>query len=189
MKICDHPKLLHGEKTEECLVDLIKCDKFESAKLDVLMAITKRVIKTGHRTLIFAESKKILDMISQLLTINSIKHFQIDGSVSCPEDRRRFIEDFNRDESYKVFLMTTKIAVGITLTGADRVIIYNPSWNPSNVLLVCFYERFRMARQLTELIESGKQRMFMFIDWFRVVPSKRRNTGTRSENVSWRIWL
>ncbi|CAM9945669.1 unnamed protein product, partial [Heterosigma akashiwo] len=36
------------------------------------------------------------------------------------------------DERYKAFLLSTKVGgFGITLTGASRVVIYDPSWNPA----------------------------------------------------------
>lgn len=37
-----------------------------------------------------------------------------------------------QDDSVFVFLLTTRVGgLGVNLTGADRVIIYDPDWNPS----------------------------------------------------------
>ena len=37
-----------------------------------------------------------------------------------------------QDESIFVFLLTTRVGgLGVNLTGADRVLIYDPDWNPS----------------------------------------------------------
>jgi SNF2 family DNA or RNA helicase len=56
---------------------------------------------------------------------------RIDGNVPGP-DRQVIIDAFNDERShYSVCLLTTKACgFGLTLTGADRVIIYDPSWNP-----------------------------------------------------------
>lgn len=39
---------------------------------------------------------------------------------------------FLQDKSIFIFLLTTKVGgLGVNLTGANRVIIYDPDWNPS----------------------------------------------------------
>jgi hypothetical protein len=50
------------------------------------------------------------------------------------EDRQQSVEEFNReDSSVDVMLLSTKAGgLGLTLTGADRAVIYNPSWNPTD---------------------------------------------------------
>src|SRR6202021_3804564 len=46
--------------------------------------------------------------------------------------RQTLVYEFNKDPSIHVFLLTTRVGgLGINLTGADRVIIYDPDWNPS----------------------------------------------------------
>jgi len=45
---------------------------------------------------------------------------------------------FNTNTSIFAFMLTTKTGgVGLNLTGADRVVIYDPDWNPSTDLQVC----------------------------------------------------
>lgn len=57
---------------------------------------------------------------------------RIDGKISGAQDRQAIIDTFNEDRSYHCLLLTTGVGgVGITLTGADRVVIYDPSWNPA----------------------------------------------------------
>eukprot|EP00611_Tribonema_gayanum_P031457 TRINITY_DN909_c0_g1_i1.p1 TRINITY_DN909_c0_g1~~TRINITY_DN909_c0_g1_i1.p1 ORF type:complete len:725 (+),score=215.97 TRINITY_DN909_c0_g1_i1:213-2177(+) len=47
-------------------------------------------------------------------------------------DRARCISSFNADASLAVCLLSTKVGgYGITLTGANRVVVYDPSWNPA----------------------------------------------------------
>lgn len=43
------------------------------------------------------------------------------------------MELFNSDPSYFCFLLTTVVGgIGLNLTGADRVVIIDPSWNPTH---------------------------------------------------------
>lgn len=43
---------------------------------------------------------------------------------------------FNANKSIFAFMLTTKTGgVGLNLTGADRVVIYDPDWNPSTTVL------------------------------------------------------
>jgi len=61
-----------------------------------------------------------------------LKCCRIDGRVNKPGERQHIIELFNTDMSYSIFLLTTQVGgVGLNLTSADRVIIYDPNWNPA----------------------------------------------------------
>lgn len=47
------------------------------------------------------------------------------------------IDRFNDDESMFIMLLTTRTGgVGVNLTGADRVILFDPDWNPSTDMQV-----------------------------------------------------
>ena len=72
----------------------------------------------------------MLDIIERVL--ESIPFSRIDGSTKETERQRR-VDDFNSSKGRtEVMLLSTKAAgIGLTLTGADRAIIYDPSWNPA----------------------------------------------------------
>lgn len=59
-------------------------------------------------------------------------------SVSaCSIIPQTLIDRFNADESIFVMLLTTRTGgVGVNLTGADRVILFDPDWNPSTDMQV-----------------------------------------------------
>ena len=52
----------------------------------------------------------------------------MDGSTAVVQ-RARLIDDFNDNPSVFCFLLTTKVGgIGVNLTGADRVLVYDPDW-------------------------------------------------------------
>jgi hypothetical protein len=64
--------------------------------------------------------------------------YQLLTGKQTDEERRRGIESFNAPGSTDVcFLLSTKAGgVGITLTSADTVILFDSDWNPQNDLQV-----------------------------------------------------
>ncbi len=73
----------------------------------------------------------MLDIIQRVL-FKVARMSRIDGSTK-ERDRQRLVDDFNNPNSrYCCMLLSTKAGgLGLTLTGADRAIIYDPSWNPA----------------------------------------------------------
>ena len=57
---------------------------------------------------------------------------RLDGTITHLSERDQRMKKFHSDDRYSVFLLTTQVGgVGLTLTAADRVVIYDPSWNPA----------------------------------------------------------
>merc|ERR1712151_881 len=58
----------------------------------------------------------------------------MDGTTAINK-RQQLVDKFNETEDIKVFCLTTRVGgLGLNLTGADRVILYDPDWNPSTDL-------------------------------------------------------
>jgi len=68
----------------------------------------------------------MLDIISKALN-GSVRHLRIDGSTAN-NYRQKAVDHFNdRESKIDIMLLSTKAAgIGLTLTGADRAIIYDP---------------------------------------------------------------
>mmetsp|Transcript_30494 Transcript_30494/g.58761 ORF Transcript_30494/g.58761 Transcript_30494/m.58761 type:complete len:154 (-) Transcript_30494:1173-1634(-) len=57
---------------------------------------------------------------------------RIDGSTPV-QSRQPLIDRFNMDDDLECMLLTTRAAgIGVNLTGANRVVLFDPHWNPSN---------------------------------------------------------
>eukprot|EP01035_Chromulina_nebulosa_P018311 gene18311-23997_t len=103
-----------------------------SVKLRVLCKLCKRLIRSNHRVLVFSQSKLMIDIIQRVLAEHGMGSYRIDGTIPA-KDRQTVIDEFNnKSNSPHICLLTTRACgYGITLTGADRVIIFDPSWNPA----------------------------------------------------------
>ncbi|XP_038212173.1 DNA excision repair protein ERCC-6-like [Zerene cesonia] len=132
-KICNHPDIYLYEAFDE--TEEIDQQSFghwkRSGKMSVVHSLLKIWQKQGHRTLIFTQSRAMLCILEQHLQNFEFKYLRMDGSVSVGQ-RQSLIKTFNENPEYLVFLATTRVGgLGVNLTGADRVIIYDPDWNPA----------------------------------------------------------
>ncbi|GAX28537.1 hypothetical protein FisN_12Hh095 [Fistulifera solaris] len=127
--LCGHPALYEEEYEVPDLRRTIE----QSAKLETMLHLVEKMTDQGHKILIFSQSTKMLNIIQRaLLGKLHLSVSRIDGDTK-ESVRQQLVDDFNNPKSLqKVFLLSTKAGgVGITLTGADRVILFDPSWNPS----------------------------------------------------------
>ena len=101
-----------------------------SYSLDVYMGKLKA---EGHRVLIFSQFTTMLDLLERYLRLAGHSYTRIDGSVRG-NAREEAIRTFNDEDSNMFcFLLSTRAGgVGITLTTADTVIIFDSDWNPQN---------------------------------------------------------
>ncbi|XP_032082764.1 DNA excision repair protein ERCC-6 isoform X1 [Thamnophis elegans] len=137
-KMCNHPdifsggpKVLKGTPEE----DLKEEDQFgfwrRSGKMIVVESLLKIWHKQSHRVLLFTQSRQMLHILEEFLKQRNYSYLKMDGTTTVAS-RQPLIGRFNEDASIFVFLLTTRVGgLGINLTGADRVIIYDPDWNPS----------------------------------------------------------
>ncbi|EDQ85848.1 uncharacterized protein MONBRDRAFT_11528 [Monosiga brevicollis MX1] len=105
-----------------------------SGKLACLNDLLPRLRRGGHRVLIFSQSRKFLQAVASVLDHHGLTFQQLDGSVKTADERQALVDKFNKattDELFAMLLTTQVGGVGLTLTGANRVIICDPSWNPS----------------------------------------------------------
>jgi DNA excision repair protein ERCC-6 len=123
-KICNHPDLFE-DSTQKVSVD----DVERSGKLALVNKLLPLWKENNHRVLLYSQSVKMLNIFEDLLKSLNYKYLRMDGSTNISE-RQDLIDKFNRDESIFIFILTTKVGgIGINLTGADRILIYDPDCN------------------------------------------------------------
>ncbi|KAF3989090.1 hypothetical protein FT663_03761 [Candidozyma haemuli var. vulneris] len=143
-KICNHPDLIDRE-----MLLRKKGHNYgnptKSGKMQVLKNLLQLWQKEGHRTLVFCQTKQMLDILEkfvanmrrvdvqndQIVEEDYFHYLRMDGSTPIGK-RQTLVDSFNNNKYFDCFLLTTKVGgLGVNLTGADRVIIYDPDWNPS----------------------------------------------------------
>ncbi|KAI9893701.1 MAG: hypothetical protein M1814_005917 [Vezdaea aestivalis] len=130
-KICNHPDLVDREV-------LLRDKKYDygnaskSGKMQVVKALLETWKNEGHKTLLFCQTRIMLDIIEKYLRgMEDVSYRRMDGNTPIKE-RQSLVDEFNTTPDIHVFLLTTKVGgLGVNLTGADRVLIYDPDWNPS----------------------------------------------------------
>ncbi|XP_076455656.1 lymphoid-specific helicase-like isoform X2 [Babylonia areolata] len=131
-KCCSHPFLLEhplDKKTGELSLDERVIS--QSGKMLILDRMLKELHRRGHKVLIFSQMTKMLDLLEDFCVLRHYGYCRLDGAMNI-HDRRDSMAEYQRADSDKfVFLLSTRAGgLGINLTAADTVIIYDSDWNP-----------------------------------------------------------
>lgn len=135
-KASNHPFLFPDvEVVSSSRVTQLKGLIENSGKMVLLDKLLTRLKSDGHRVLIFSQLVMMLDILSDYMTLRGHPFQRLDGSMK-PEDRNKAIEHFNAPDSpdFTFILSTRAGGMGINLTTADTVIIFDSDWNPQNDL-------------------------------------------------------
>lgn len=129
-KICLHPYLFDGIEPDglpEYGYHLVKA----SAKMKLLDKLLKKLKEEGRKVLIFSQFTSMLNILEDYCTFRQHSYFRLDGNTDGDE-RQQMINKFQNPLNQTfVFLLSTRAGgLGINLTQADTVIIYDSDWNP-----------------------------------------------------------
>jgi superfamily II DNA or RNA helicase len=106
-----------------------KFAKVESSKFELLKEMLDEILKEDHKILIYSQFVGVLKIIEQYFTENSYKYVYLDGST---KNRASVIETFQTRKDINIFLLSLKAGgIGINLTSADYVVLFDPWWNPA----------------------------------------------------------
>lgn len=102
-------------------------DKITSPKLNLLLETVCEAVTNRHKVVIFFNFIAGLELAGECLEKEGIDFASMTGST---HDRRSVVERFQNDPQCMVLLMTLKTGgVGLNLTAADTVFIFEPWWN------------------------------------------------------------
>uniref|UniRef100_A0A673HPT2 Helicase ARIP4-like n=1 Tax=Sinocyclocheilus rhinocerous TaxID=307959 RepID=A0A673HPT2_9TELE len=118
-----------------------------SAKMVLLFHLIDESVKRGDKILVFSQSLSTLTVMEDFLSrrpmpiqtetgmhnwVRNVNYYRLDGSTSASE-RERLINQFNDPANNQawVFLLSTRAGcLGVNLIGANRVVVFDASWNP-----------------------------------------------------------
>ncbi|XP_034027632.1 helicase ARIP4-like isoform X2 [Thalassophryne amazonica] len=123
-----------------------------SAKMVLLFHLIEESVRKGDKILVFSQSLSTLTVIEDFLGkrvvppspssssrdglnqnwVRNLNYYRLDGSTTASE-RERLINQFNdpSNTSTWVFLLSTRAGcLGVNLIGANRVVVFDASWNP-----------------------------------------------------------
>ena len=142
-KCCIHPFLInsaeeqisHDWRQQHGDHESLKCLVQASGKLVLMDKLLPKLKAGGHRVLVFSQMVRCLDILEDYIVQMRYPYERIDGRVRG-NLRQAAIDRFSKPDSDRfVFLLCTRAGgLGINLTAADTVIIFDSDWNPQNDL-------------------------------------------------------
>jgi SNF2 family DNA or RNA helicase len=118
-QICCHPAIFAKDKAENG----------DSAKYDMMLELLQTLMEGNHKTVIFSQYTRMLNIMREDLQKLGIRFEYLDGSS---KNRLSIVKKFNEDQNIPVFLVSLKAGgSGLNLVGADTVIHYDMWWNPA----------------------------------------------------------
>ena len=110
----------------------------KSAKLCFLMDLVAQCRAYEDKIVIVSNFTATLNIIAKALKRHKFNYLQLDGTTPIKK-RQGFVDEFNlsnvRSNRYAplVFLLSSKAGgVGLNLVGANRLVLFDPDWNPAN---------------------------------------------------------
>jgi superfamily II DNA or RNA helicase len=101
-----------------------------SGKLAVLDAVMQHLARFGHRAVIFSQFVRTLDLLDEFLASRGHEVERFDGAMAS-EDRQAAVARFMSPGAKSSFLVSTRAGgLGLNLTAADTVILFDSDWNP-----------------------------------------------------------
>lgn len=122
--------LYRNRKQVEILANPDFCGKWK-----ILKELLSLWYNNKDKVLVFSHSVRLLHILESLFKKTSYNVSFLSGGQKVT-DRQKEVDDFNSDPEKFVFLISTKAGgVGLNITSANKVVIFDPHWNPAYVRL------------------------------------------------------
>ncbi|KAL7669115.1 hypothetical protein ACOME3_009784 [Neoechinorhynchus agilis] len=147
--LCNHPNLIFDklDNIGEDACDLLKSQvTFDTRRnlmgfnpvlsgkmivLDRLLAVVRA--NTDDKVVLISNYTQTLELFERLCKIRNYTFVRLDGSLSIKK-RGKLVQEFNDPgSSVFIFMLSSKAGgCGLNLIGANRLVMFDPDWNPAN---------------------------------------------------------
>lgn len=145
-KLCNHPELI-ADKINEGAEGFENAAQYLPATwhsrdlqpefggkillLDLMLADLK--INTDDKIVLVSNYTQTLDLFEKLSRKRGYPYVRLDGTMTSKK-RGKIVEEFNKPDSTQfIFMLSSKAGgCGLNLIGANRLIMFDPDWNPAN---------------------------------------------------------
>ncbi len=153
-QICCHPLLVSSLEDELTATT--------SAKMEALEEDIETAIKEKRKVLVYSQFTSMLKLLTKLARERGWSYVYLDGSTT---NREKVVSQFQDDPAISLFFISLKAGgVGLNLTAADYVFLYDPWWNEA-VEEQAINRAHRIGRQQTVIakrfvtVESIEEKM------------------------------
>ena len=125
-KVCNHPYLFspQGYHINQNIIR-------SSTKVELLDRMLPKLRAAGHRVLLFTQMTAVMTILEDYFAYRSYLSLRLDGSTPAEEREKRMYKFNAPDSPYFIFLLSTRAGgLGLNLTAANTVIIFDSDWNP-----------------------------------------------------------
>jgi superfamily II DNA/RNA helicase len=125
-KVCNHPYLFspEGYHINENIIR-------SSGKFELLDRMLPKLRAAGHRVLMFTQMTAVMTILEDYFLYRGYNSLRLDGSTPAEEREKRMYKFNAPDSPYFIFLLSTRAGgLGLNLTAANTVIIFDSDWNP-----------------------------------------------------------
>lgn len=171
-KLCNHPDLIYDKCAQgmdgfEQTIDYFPADySTKTVKpelsgkvvvLDTLLALIK--MTTNDKVVLVSNYTQTLDLFEKLCRQRNYQHVRLDGTMTIKK-RAKIVERFNDPSSPEfIFMLSSKAGgCGLNLIGANRLVMFDPDWNPANdeqAMARCWRDGQKKQCYIYRLIATG----------------------------------
>lgn len=142
-KLCNHPSLVDLSEWSAPASSLLPAEydpkqvqPIFSGKLLLLEKMLREIKQTtDDKVVLISNYTQTLDLFERMCRQRNWGSLRLDGTMTISK-RQKLVDTFNQPDGHEfVFLLSSKAGgCGLNLVGANRLVLFDPDWNPGQSL-------------------------------------------------------